>query len=62
MNPSEILQKDHEDLIVLYQRMTPEERLLAFFHHSQLTYQMYRAGVRYRLGSLPPSDKDVAEP
>ena len=61
MNTSEILQKDHEDMIALYQRMTPEERLLAFFHHSQLTHQMYRAGVRYRLGFLPPSAKDVAE-
>ena len=48
MSTSEILQKDHEDLIRLCQRMKPEERLIAFFHHSQLTHQMYQAGVDYR--------------
>ena len=61
MNPSEILQKDHEDMLRLCQRMKPEERLVAFFHHTQLTYQMYRAGVRYRSGSVPPPSTRDAE-
>ncbi len=28
MRKSEILQKDHEDLLLLYKRMKPEERLI----------------------------------
>lgn len=63
MNTSEILQKDHEDMLRLYQRMSPEERLIAFFHHAQLTHQMYQAGVRYRAGAVPPpSTRDVPKP
>ena len=30
------------------QRMTPEERLVAFAAHSQLVTQLYLAGVKYR--------------
>ena len=63
MNTSEILQKDHEDMLLLCQHMKPEERLVAFFHHAQLIHHMYRAGVRYRSGAVPPpSTRDAAKP
>jgi hypothetical protein len=45
---SKILQKDRDDMIALCKRMKPEERLLAFYHHSRLISQIYEAGVRYR--------------
>ena len=45
---SEILEKDHEDLIALYKRMSPEERLVAFFNHSRLIGEVYQAGLTYR--------------
>jgi hypothetical protein len=61
MSTSEILQKDHEDLITLCQRMKPEERLAAFFHHSQLVQQMHRAGIRYRSGPESSSKRDGAD-
>ena len=61
MSTSEILQKDHEDLIELHQRMKPEERLAAFFYHSQLIQQMYQAGMSYRSRSAPSSKQDGAE-
>jgi len=61
MKTSEILQKSHEDMILLSKRMKPEERLVAFFHHSQLTHQMFQAGVRYRAGAFPSTDKKIAE-
>ena len=61
MSTSEILQKDHEDLIALHQRMKPEERLAAFFYHSQLVHQMHQAGVSYRSRSAHSSTQDGAE-
>ena len=61
MSTSEIVQKDHEDLIELHQRMKPEERLAAFFYHSQLIQQMHQAGMSYRSGSPPSSKQDGAE-
>ncbi len=45
---SEILRKSHDDMISLCKRMKPEERLLAHYRLSQLIYQIYQAGVRYR--------------
>lgn len=57
MKKSDILQKDHEDLLLLYQRMKPEERLVAYANHAQLMNQMYQAGVRYRSGLLPSSKR-----
>ena len=45
---SEILQRSRDDTIALCKRMKPEERLLAFYHHSRLIHQIYQAGVRYR--------------
>ena len=61
MSASAIVQQDHEDLIRLYQRMKPEERLAAFFYHSQLIQQMYQAGMRHRSGSAPSSKPDGAD-
>lgn len=37
---SPILQQDHDDLIKLNQSLSPEERLVAFFHHSRLLSQL----------------------
>ena len=48
MNESELMRQDHEALREMSRRMTPEERLVAFFHHSQLVYQLSQAGVTYR--------------
>ena len=48
MNPSDLCRKDHEDIIELNKRMKPEERLIAYFNHSESLYQIYQAGVNYR--------------
>lgn len=48
MKHSALLASDQEEQIALYKRMKPEERLIAYFHHSQLVHQMHQAGVRYR--------------
>ena len=45
---SKILQKDQDDLIKLSQKMTPEERLVAFFNHSHLMSKIQKAGQRAR--------------
>lgn len=37
---STILQQDHHDLIKLNRQLSPEERLMAFYHHSQLLCQL----------------------
>ncbi len=55
MKKSEMLQKDRDNLVLLAQRMTPEERLMAFFHHSKLVYQLYQAGLSHRSAVRPPS-------
>jgi len=57
MKKSEVLHKDHDEMIALYKRMKPEERLVAFFNHSQLIHRLYQAGVGYRLRTLPPSNE-----
>lgn len=57
MKTSAIMRQDHEDLVLLSKRMKPEERLVAYFNHSQLIHQIYQAGVRYRAGLLPSSEK-----
>jgi hypothetical protein len=56
------LQKRHEDALSLSHRMKPEERLVAFFYHSQLIHQMYRAGVRYRSAALRSAKKTARKP
>ena len=56
---SKILQKDHEDMIELYRKMKPEERLMAYFHHSQLVQQFYQAGLTFR--TSPPSSPQKHE-
>ena len=55
MRKSEIVQRDHEDLLLRSQRMRPEERLAAYFYHSQLMAQLYQAGLNYRSGRVLPS-------
>jgi len=57
MKKSEILQKDRDGLVLLAKRMTPEERLTAFFHHSRLIHQLYQTGLRYRSAARPPSKR-----
>ena len=46
---SALRQKDHEDLIRIHKKMTPEERLIAFYNHSRLMAQIYQAGIQSRL-------------
>jgi len=48
MKESKILRKDREEVILLAKRMKPEERLVAYFHHSWLMSRVYQAGVDYR--------------
>ena len=48
MRRSAVMRRDREEMIRRARRMTPEERLEAFLHHSELLAQMYQAGVRYR--------------
>jgi hypothetical protein len=48
---SELMRQAHEEMIALHRRMKPEERLVAYFYHSQLVYQLYRAGATYRMRS-----------
>ncbi|MBI3010204.1 MAG: hypothetical protein HYY57_04395 [Candidatus Omnitrophica bacterium] len=57
MKKSKILQKDHEAILLLYRRMKPEERLVAYFNHSQLVNQIYLAGVNYRASFSSQSKK-----
>lgn len=57
MRESPILSKDRESSIRLYKKMKPEERLIAFFHHSRLMNQIYQAGMRYRAGRSSPSKR-----
>jgi hypothetical protein len=49
-----IVQQEREEMFLLSKRMKPEERLVAYFHHSQLMYQMYQAGVKYRKAHKKP--------
>ncbi len=53
MSASAILQQKREALIQQLRRMTPDERLTAYAHHSQLMHQMYQAGVKHRAGRAP---------
>lgn len=48
MGKSEILRQDHEAIITLHKRMSPEERLVACFNHSRFLFGLYQAGVKYR--------------
>lgn len=57
MKRSAIVQQDREDLVLRSQRMTPEERLVAYVYHSQFMHQMYQAGVQYRAGRMPSSKR-----
>ncbi len=55
MKVSPLLRKGHEEMIALYKRMKPEEKLMAFFNHSQLMNQLYQAGVGYHKKTMPSS-------
>ena len=55
---SKVLQKDHEELALLAGKMTPEERLTAFFNHSRLVGEMYRAGLSHRADVPSKRKKD----
>lgn len=48
MKRLESFQQHSEEAVRLSKRLTPEERLVAFFNHSRLISQIYQAGVRYR--------------
>lgn len=57
MRRSRMLESDREDLIARCRRLSPEARLTAFFRHSQLMHEMYRAGASYRAGALASPKK-----
>ena len=50
---SALLEQDREASVLLCKRMKPEERLVAYFHHSQLMHQLYRAGLSHRSKRVP---------
>ena len=54
MTTSALLEQDREAIVLLCKRMKPEERLVAYFHHSQLMHQLYRAGLSHRAKRAPP--------
>ena len=37
---SNILQQDHQELVKINQKLSPQERLVAFYHHSRLLCQL----------------------
>lgn len=53
MKGSKILKRDGEEIALLCKSMKPEERLVAYFQHSQLVHLIYQAGVSYRSRLLP---------
>jgi hypothetical protein len=61
MKESAVMQQDREDMIRRARRMTPQERLGAFFRHSRLITELYLAGVRYRAGRGSRSRKSRAK-
>ena len=52
---SAILQKDHNDLLKLNHSLSPEERLVAFYHHSQLLSQLSLARKKGEKQNINPS-------
>lgn len=48
MKRSSVLRQDRESLLLACQRMTPQERLVAYANHARLVYQLYQAGVKHR--------------
>lgn len=45
---SKIMREKEEWKTLSVKRMTPEERLVAFFNHSRPMRQIYQVGVEYR--------------
>lgn len=37
-----------KELLIAYGKMTPKERIHAFFTHSRLLMELYKAGEKYR--------------
>lgn len=60
MKESAVMRRDRKDMIRRARRMTPEARLVAFFHHSRLITELYLAGVRDRAGRGSRSRKHRA--
>ena len=50
----------HDETIALCKRMSPEERIEAFYNHSQLMAQVYQLGIAYRKSVEDhPHHKDI---
>lgn len=45
---SNILKKDQDDLIRMTKLMSPQKRLMAFYHHSRLIARLALAGKKAR--------------
>ena len=52
---SKILLQDHQDLVKLNQSLSPEARLVAFYHHSRLLCLLSLAGKEKNQGQGSPS-------
>ena len=48
MRRSAVMRRDREEMIRRARSMTPEERLVAFYHHARLVTKFYLAGERFR--------------
>lgn len=62
MNKSSLLQKNHDELVALNKKMTPKERLVAFFNHSQLVSRLFEAGAKFRSQTLSAAPKKSSKP
>ncbi|HKQ84462.1 MAG TPA: hypothetical protein VJS42_19850 [Steroidobacteraceae bacterium] len=56
---SKLAQHASRELIEAARKLTPEQRLAAFFEHSRLMTQLYLAGQRQRASSNHPEERTV---
>src|SRR3989338_3375595 len=55
---SDILRQEHTASVKAAKAMTPKERLVAFFNHSQLVNRFYEAGKKFRSSSVSTASKN----
>ena len=57
---SKILQKQSEEVVKLCKKMKPQDRLVAYFHHSHLVNKMFQAGAKFRSKILQSSERSTS--
>jgi hypothetical protein len=57
---SRLAEQARQERLEQERRMTPEQRLQAFMHHSQLITQLYQAGRAVSNGQDPPEKFDAS--